>query len=273
MIFVGNSRGGGQNLARHLMSPENEHVTLQGISGFAGDDLSSAFKEAEATARGTRCQKYLFSLSLNPTASEKVRTETFLDTIGEAQKRLDLCGQPRAVIFHKKGDRRHCHVVWSRIDSEQMKAIPLAFTRRKLMELSEEIYLDRGWEMPDGFIQPALRDPKNQTLAEWQQAKRIGQDARELKAIFQSCWQQSDDRKSFTEALQQHDLALAKGDRRGFVATDLKGETYAIARWCGVKTRDVRNRFGEAQALPSLDQAKAKLAESVILGLRRLKKA
>ena len=88
MIFVGNSRANGQNLARHLMSPENEHVTVQEISGFAGDDLSSAFKEAEATARGTRCQKYLFSLSLNPPASQKVGTETFLQTISQAEERL-----------------------------------------------------------------------------------------------------------------------------------------------------------------------------------------
>jgi len=122
MIFFGNSRAGGQNLARHLMSPENEHVIVQEISGFAGDDLSSAFKEAEATARGTRCQKYLFSLSLNPPSSEQVGTDTFMDTIDGVEQRLGLEGQPRAVVFHEKGDRRHCHVVWSRIDSEVMKA-------------------------------------------------------------------------------------------------------------------------------------------------------
>ncbi|MBZ6377139.1 hypothetical protein B5C34_06425 [Pacificimonas flava] len=142
------------------MSPENEHVTVQEISGFAGDDLSSAFKEAEAMARGTRCQKYLFSLSLNPPASQKVGTETFLQTISQAEERLGLQGQPRAIVFHEKGDRRHCHVVWSRINSEEMRAIPLSFTKRKLMELSKEIYLEHGWQMPDGFIQPSLRDPK-----------------------------------------------------------------------------------------------------------------
>ena len=273
MIFVGNSRANGQNLARHLMSPENEHVTVQEISGFAGDDLSSAFKEAEATARGTRCQKYLFSLSLNPPASQKVGTETFLQTISQAEERLGLQGQPRAIVFHEKGDRRHCHVVWSRIDSEEMKAIPLAFTKRKLMELSKEIYLDHGWEMPDGFVQPSLRDPKNLTLAEWQQAKRIGQDARKLKAIFQACWKQSDDQRSFARALQEHGLALAKGDRRGFVATDLNGEVYAIARFCGVKTKDVQQRLGRPETLPSVSQAKEALAKTVLPGVEKLRQA
>lgn len=271
MIFVGNSRANGQNLAHHLMSPENEHVTVQEVSGFAGDDLSSAFKEAEATARGTRCKKYLYSLSLNPPASEQVGTDTFMDTINGVEKRLGLKGQPRAVVFHEKGDRRHCHVVWSRIDSEGMKAIPLAFTKRKLMELSKEIYLEQGWDMPDGFIRPAMRDPKNFTLAEWQQAKRIGQDTRELKSIFQSCWKQSDDQRSFANALSANGLALAKGDRRGFVATDINGEVYAIARWCGVKTKDVSKRFGKPESLPSISQAKEALAKAILPGVEKLK--
>lgn len=272
MIFVGNSRANGQNLARHLMSPENEHVTVQEISGFNGDDLASAFKEAEATARGTRCKKYLFSLSLNPPSSERVETETFLQTIAEVENRLGLSGQPRAIVFHEKGDRRHCHVVWSRIDTYEMKAIPLAFTKRKLMELSKEIYLEHGWEMPDGFIQPALRDPKNLTLMEWQQAKRIGQDAKELKAVFQSCWKRSDSQRSLANALQEHGLALAKGDRRGFVATDLNGEVYAIARWCGVKTRDVSARLGKPDNLPSVALAKEKLAKAVLPAVEKLKR-
>lgn len=59
MIIVGHSRGNGQNLARHLLSSENEHVTVHDISGFACDDLHGAFKEAEAFSRGTKCQKYL----------------------------------------------------------------------------------------------------------------------------------------------------------------------------------------------------------------------
>ena len=272
MIFVGNSRANGQNLARHLMCPENEHVTVQEISGFSGDDLASAFKEAEATARGTRCKKYLFSLSLNPPSSERVETEAFLETITEVENRLGLSGQPRAIVFHEKGDRRHCHVVWSRIDSDEMKAIPLPFTKRKLMELSKEIYLEHGWEMPDGFIQPALRDPKNLTLAEWQQAKRIGQDAKELKAVFQSCWKRSDSQRSFANALQEHGLALAKGDRRGFVATDLNGEVYAIARWCGVKTNDVSARLGKPDNLPSVALAKENLAKAVLPAVEKLKR-
>ncbi|MXO69049.1 relaxase/mobilization nuclease domain-containing protein [Altererythrobacter marinus] len=270
MIFVGNVRGNGQNLARHLMSSENEHVTVHEVSGFVGDDLAGAFKEAEATARGTRCQKYLYSLSLNPPSTENIRTEIFLEAISRVEDRLGLAGQPRAVVFHEKDNRRHCHVVWSRIDSQEMKAIPVSFPKLKLMELSKELYLEHGWDMPDGFLQPRFRDPKNFTLAEWQQAKRIGEDARELKAIFQSCWRQSDDPKSLANSLQEHGLMLAKGDRRGFVATDINGEVYAVARWCGVKTKEVGARLGDPEQLPSIAEAQRQLANRALPGVQRL---
>ena len=270
MIFVGNERGNGQNLARHLMSSENEHVTLHEISGFASNDLAGALKEAEAISRGTKCQKFLYSLSLNPPSNESVSTEVFLDTISRVETKLGLEGQPKAVVFHEKENRRHCHVVWSRIDAEAMKAITLSFPKRKLMELSKELYLEHGWDMPKGFLQPLFRDPKNFTLAEWQQAKRIGENPRELKAIFQSCWKQSDNLKSLASSLQEHGLILAQGDRRGFVATDINGEVYALAKWVGAKTKEVRARLGDHETLPSIADAQAQIAKMALPALEKL---
>ncbi len=272
MILVGNVRGNGQNLARHLMSSENEHVTLHDMTGFACDDLGGALKEVEATSKGTKCQKYLYSLSLNPPANAKVGTSDFESAIEQAEKRLGLAGQPRAVVFHEKDDRRHCHVVWSRIDTESMKAIPISFPKLKLKELAKDLYLEHGWDLPKGFINPKFRDPKNFTLAEWQQAKRQGQDPREMKAIFQSCWKQSDDKRSFASGLKEHGLILARGDRRGYVATDIHGEIYAIAKWVGIKTKDVRARLGDKNALPSIDNAKKQLSDALSPALERLKK-
>lgn len=271
MILVGNVRGNGQNLARHLMSSENEQVTLHEMTGFACDDLDGALKEVEATSKGTKCQKYLYSLSLNPPENETVDTSDFESAIEQAEKRLGLAGQPRAVVFHEKDDRRHCHVVWSRIDTDAMKAIPISYPKLKLNELAKELYLEHGWDMPKGFINPKFRDPKNFTLAEWQQAKRQGQDPRELKAIFQSCWKQSDDRRSFANGLKEHGLVLARGDRRGYVATDIHGEIYAIAKWAGIKTKDVRARLGDNKALPSIVSAKKQLADALSPALERLK--
>lgn len=61
MILKGSQRGGGQNLAVHLMKmDDNEHVRLHELRGFASENLRSAFRETEAISRGTKCQQYLF---------------------------------------------------------------------------------------------------------------------------------------------------------------------------------------------------------------------
>jgi len=75
-----------------------------------------AFKEAEAISRGTRCKKYLFSLSLNPPKEVEVGIDIFESTIARVEDQLNLTGQPKAVVFHEKSGsdgitRRHCHIV------------------------------------------------------------------------------------------------------------------------------------------------------------------
>lgn len=82
MILKASQRGGGQNLAVHLMrTDDNEHIDLHELRGFASDNLKGAFREAEATAKGTRCRQYLFSLSLSPPAQANVSTQEYRETI------------------------------------------------------------------------------------------------------------------------------------------------------------------------------------------------
>jgi hypothetical protein len=196
MILKGSQRGGGVNLAVHLMrTDDNEHARVHELRGFAGETLKEAFQEAEAVSRATKCRQYLFSLSLNPPERERVDAQTFTQTIDLIENRLGLTGQPRAVVFHEKEGRRHAHCVWSRIDAETMTAKPLPFFKNRLKEVSRDLYLDHGWTMPRGMIDAAARDPGNFTLAEWQQAKRAGTDPRWTKAVIQDCWTGSDSGK------------------------------------------------------------------------------
>ncbi len=53
---------------------------------------------------------------------------------------------------------------------------------------------------------------------------------------------------------------MARGDRRGFVAVDYQGEIYAIAKYTGVRTKQVRARLGDPKELPSIEEAKDKIA-------------
>ncbi len=270
MILVGNQRGGARDLAAHLMKDENEHISVHELRGFASEDLRAALQEVEAVSRGTRCRQHLFSMSLNPPPQEQVSTDVFEDAIERAEDRLGLNGQPRAVVFHEKDGRRHAHAVWSRIDAETMKAVPLPYTRNNLQELSRELYLEQGWEMPSGIADRSRSDPKNYTLEEWQQCKRQGLDPKAVKTAIQDAWAISDSKSALSQALEERGFTLARGDRRGFVALDHTGEPYALARYAGVKAKAVRERLGDADALPSMDQAKDRLAVRMLPAMDRL---
>jgi hypothetical protein len=270
MILVGNQRGGAKDLALHLLKQENEHVEVHEVRGFASDNLMAALNEAYAISRATRCKQFLFSLSLNPPKSENVSTETFKQAIERAEEKLGLNDQPRAIVFHEKNGRRHCHAVWSRIKLDEMKAVQLSFSKRRLIDLSRELFLEHGWTMPEGLRQSNARDPLNFTLAEWQQAKRIGKDPKQIKAVFQECWALGKTQSAFAHALKEQGYLLARGDRRGFVAVDRKGEVFAVSKWAGIKTKDVRTRLTDEKNLPSVDEARTQIAKDMTARLETL---
>ena len=261
MIIEGNQRGHAKQLANHLLNDrDNDHVTVHEITGFSSETVHGAFQEIQATSRATRCTQFLFSVSLNPPQDEIVTNETFEKALSNIEQKMGLEGQPRVVVFHEKEGRRHAHCVWSRIDAQSMTAINLPFYKKKLNEISKDIYLEQGWNMPKGFIDKQYTNPLNFTREEWQQAKRQDDDPRVIKHIFKQAWGASDDAKSFAHALQNHGFMLAKGDRRGFVAVDYKGEVYSLSRWTGLKTRALNARLKQDD-LPSVQQAKTKIAE------------
>lgn len=261
MILKAKERGDAGQLARYLLATrDNEHVELHEVAGFMSDDLIEAFHEADAIARGTRCKNYLFSMSLNPPEGAHVETEVFENTADLIEKKLGLDDQPRAIVFHEKDGRRHAHVVWSRIDTEQMRAINLPHFKSKLKDVSRKLFLEHGWDMPRGLQDWSLRDPENFTREEWQQAKRAGVDPREIKAVLKQSWEASDSRASFESALNERGFWLARGDRRGYVALDYRGEVYSLSRYAGVKTKEVEARLGDRRALLSVNDVKAEIS-------------
>jgi hypothetical protein len=270
MILKGSQRGGGQDLAAHLMRiDDNEHLSIHEMRGFASDNLRDAFREIEAISKGTKCRQYLFSLSLSPPAEARVSVDEFESAIARIEKELDLSGQPRAIVFHEKEGRRHAHCVWSRIDADTMTAKQMSFFKQKLMGVSRELYLDHGWKLPRGLERAGERDPTNFTLAEWQQAKRQGMDPRWLKSTLQDCWQRSDNTVSFERALTERGLFLAKGDKRSFVVLDHHGEVWSLPRMLDLKTKEVRQRLGEGDELKSVDQTNAIIGERMTPAIRR----
>jgi hypothetical protein len=262
MILEGNQRGGARNLALHLLKDENDHVDVHELRGFVSDRLLPALNEAYAVSRGTRAKKFLFSLSLNPPPGEEVSTEKFMDAINRAEAKLKLDGQARAIVFHHKHGRRHCHAVWSRIDPARMKAIHLSHTKLKLMDLSRELYFEHGWKMPAGFIRGPERDSNNFTLAEWQRAKRLGFDPLKIKNTIKDCWVASADKAEFQQLLAGKGLVLATGDRP-YLVVDQYCQVYAIPRAINQPVKIVRDRLGDTDKVQKLEKAREAVASAM----------
>lgn len=261
MILKASTRSGAGRLALHLLNEEdNDHVDIHELRGFVADDLKGALQEINAISKGTRCEEYMFSLSLSPPAGELVNIDIFENSIEKIEKKLGLGGQPRAVVFHEKEGRRHAHCVWSRIDAEKMKAIELPYWKEKLNSLSKEFYLENGWKLPEGHIDRSRSNPVNFGLAEWQQAKRQGEDPRVIRAVLQEAWITSDNVGSFSSALEDRGFTLAAGDRRSMVAVDYLGEVYSLTKNLGIKTKELVAKLGNPKHFPSVREAKEKLS-------------
>ena len=270
MIFYASQRANAAELGKHLLNgDENDHVTIHEVRGFVSETLAGALREAEAMSRGTRCKQFLFSVSLNPPEYADVPIEEFEAAIEEIERRLHLIGQPRIVVFHEKNGRRHCHAVWSRIDTEKLVAVNMAHFKRKLMDLSRGLFLKYGWKMPDGMKKGQPRSPWHMTREEHRQAVRLSQDPQAMKIMLKGVWEQSDSKESFASALQERGFLLARGDKRGFVALDVTGGVYSLTRWLDIGTRELKARLGLPEKLPDIAAAKTFLAERMGENLQR----
>jgi hypothetical protein len=263
MILDGNQRGGASDLAIHLMKPENEHIEVREIRGFLSDTIMGALREAEAVSRGTRCVQHLYSLSLSPPEAADAPVRAFENAINTIEAKLGLVDHPRVVVFHEKNGRRHAHCIWSRINADTMTAVRMAHDRRKLADVSRQLYLEHGWKMPEGLIDPGLRNPLNFDRTEWFQAKRAGKDPRDIKNALQQCWAASDSGRTFQSALEARGYWLARGDRRAVVAININGDIYAVARWIGKKTRDVVARTNDIVSLPTVAEVREHVSRLV----------
>lgn len=265
MILKGSQRGGARRLAAHLLNTEdNEHVEIHEIRGFMADTLREALDEAHALSKGTRCRQFLFSVSLNPPDTENVPVAVFEDAIDRIESKTGLKGQPRAIVFHEKEGRRHAHAVWSRIEPQNMRAINLPFFKNRLHELSRSLFLEHGWMLPRGMRDRAQRNPLNFTREEWHQAKRWDERPEATRSALRECWASSDTKEAFERSLERQGFYLARGNRRGFVAVDWRGEVHSLSRCAGVRKKALAARLGEPDALHSVDDVKAGIDRKLV---------
>lgn len=263
MIPFASQRGGGQDLATHLMNAyDNEVTEFAHLRGAIAADLHGAFKEWQVQAEDlTRCEKYLYSLSINPDPRQGPLTrDQYMDYITRTEEQLGLGNQPRAIVFHEKHGREHCHVVWSRIDAMNGKAVHLAFDHEKLMRVTRAFARDHGLRLPPGYEKS--REKGQESLYEREKQRQTGLSKEDHRRAVTQAWQQSDSGIAFVRALSAQGYLLATGSRP-YVLVDLYGGTHALARLIddkAVKTANLRAFLGKdfpPESLPSVEEAVA----------------
>lgn len=264
MIPKGSQRAGGQQLATHLLNEfDNDRVEVAEVRGAIAHDLHGAFAEWSATAKGTRCRKYLYSLSVNPDPEQGPLTHAqYREFMDRAEEELGLAGQPRALVFHVKQGREHCHAVWSRIDTTRMRAVQISHDRYKLRSVVMDFAREHGLDLPRGVTRDRTKDDgprrRAENLAEKQQEERTGQTREVRMQAVTDAWNQSSDGRALIRALEARGFLLARGNRRAYVVVDRFGEIHALARQIkGVRAKDVKARLADypVEKLPEAKRA------------------
>ena len=231
----------------------------------AATDLRGALPEMEAVASACpNCKKPLYQASINTQAHERMSDEQRMKAVDRLEKEFGLIGQPRVVVVHEKNDgREHCHVVWSRIDLDKMRAISDSHNFRKHEIVARELEREFGHEQVQGAHierDGKPRPPRTPSHKEIQQGARTGVSPKQAREHLTALWQRADNGKAFAEGLAQSGWILARGDRRDFVAIDQKGGTHSLSRRIeGATAKDIRARLADLDMsrLPSVAEARA----------------
>lgn len=263
MICKGNTHKSGAKLARYLTTgKDQERAELWELRGFAADNIRDAFRSVHIMAEGTKCEQPFFHVQVrNPIEDRHLTREEWRLVADRIEAKLGLTGQPRALVFHTDEitGEVHLHAAWSRIDADTLTARPLPFFKERLKDvarqLERELDLTRVKNERDGPVKAPDRD-------EFEQARRLGVDIRQVRQTIRECWDRSDCGRSFEAALADEGMALAKGDRRDYVVLDDAGGLHALGkRIIGLSAAEIRARMADLDPrhLPAIEQAREQL--------------
>lgn len=272
-------------MALHLLNAKgNDHVTVHELRGVASTTAYGAFQEMEAVSKGTHATKPFFSVSFNPPPNATITTEQFEMAFAAVEQKMGLENCQRVVIFHEKSARLHAHVAWSVIqpvtktdrrfsepqEVEKLAAVKLGLYKNKLQEVSRDLYLRFGLQMPKGYEKGGKPDELNYDRQTWQQCTRLDEEPRDIKALVSSTLRHSDSVRAFSQRLEEQGLFLARGDKRGFVLIHHTGEILALTRYSGFKAKELRDRLGDPAQLPTVEQAQSIRVERMTKALHQM---
>lgn len=268
MVIKGTSCAGARRIAAHLSCTQtNERNVLHELRGVAAEDLLGALREMEVVAAATRCKKPFYHASINTPAHEQLTDVERALAVERLEAALGLSGQPRVVVIHRKNDRVHCHIVWSRIDLMRMRAISDSHNYRKHELVARALEREFGHARVQGAHverEGRPRPKRTPSHAEMLQAERTGISPQDVTKQITDIWRCTSSGWEFAGKLEQAGFLLARGDRRDFVVVDAKGGVHSLARRVeGATAKDIRQRMADLDParLPSVVEARRTLRQ------------
>jgi hypothetical protein len=260
MIAKGNIFTGGKKLADYLTTgKEGERAELVELRGFASDNIRDAFTDIEIQAEATRCEKPFFHAYIRLPDHEALTREQSLYVADRFESKLGFDGQPRAIAFHHYDDgTTHMHMAWSRIDTENERAIDPGLYKNKMKELCRDLEVELGLTRVKNERE-AGEKTRSASRDEFEQSRRLNTDLKDIREGIRECLDDTKAGKDFRQALQDEDLMLTQGDRRDFVVVDREGGTHALGkRITGLTAAELRERLSDLDRsmLPTVPEAK-----------------
>ena len=263
MIIKGASRSCAWWWSKHFQdTQENERVRLVKSEGLASENIYDLMCEMRGHAQGTNCKNFMWVAALNPGPNDRLTEKGWEEAREILEKHRGYQGQPYFVVEHEKHGYIHRHVVWSRIDTEHMRALPDGLDAKLCHAAAREIEQELGLQRVVGPFdrEPGTPRPKRAPEAwEMYRGMQTKIDVRDITAQVTELFQQSDNGRAFQAALQQHGYQLVTG-RRGLLILDSAGKEHSLAkRIDGINTKELNAfmRDVDREALPTLEQGKA----------------
>jgi hypothetical protein len=235
MIINGGSRCNGEFFAKHLTDGENnERVTLCEMRNLIATTIPDAFREMEAVALATFCKNYFYHANINPRQDELLSAEQWQIAVDTLEQQLGLISNARFVVEHFKVGRTHRHVIWSRIDVNAMRAVPMTDDYQKHQLVSRELEKRFGLR-PEQSVSGKARGERERPARRpktWEsfRGQKSGLDVRQLTKTITGLYLSSSTGAEFAELLARNGCTLVKGDRCDFCIRDAAGDLHSLLR-------------------------------------------